>query len=327
LQTKSHTELKNEAKGRTNGFIGTILVHAGLFSLLILVSFSSPPLPQEEEGILVNFGTGETGLGLVEPSPPPGEKVVGPPPAVEVKAKPVNQPKQTPSKVKEDSYLTEDNKEDAPAVKKAVTPVKPDPEAAKKRQERLEEEKRIKEEKEAERLRIKQEEAEKQRIAAEQAREADIMNRTKNALANSKNTGTSSTSEGIAGGTGNQGDPRGSIYSTVRGAGGGLGDSGNGTGGPGGTGKGVSYNLGGRGVQSLPLPKYDYQEGGKVVVEVTVDRDGNVSGAVAGIKGSTTLDADLLRIAKEAALKAKFEVKHDAPPAQKGTITYDFKLK
>ena len=57
------------------------------------------------------------------------------------------------------------------------------------------------------------------------------MNRTKNALANSKNAGTSSTGEGIAGGPGNQGDPNGSVNSKVRGAGSGLGDKGSGTGG------------------------------------------------------------------------------------------------
>ena len=98
------------------------------------------------------------------------------------------------------------------------------------------------------------------RIEAEQQRQSDIMNRTKNALANSKNAGTSSTSEGIAGGTGNQGDPRGSVDSDVRGEGGGTGD------------KGISYELKGRGFQKLPKPKYDYQGEGRVVVEVTVDR-------------------------------------------------------
>ena len=141
------------------------------------------------------------------------------------------------------------------------------------------------------------------------------MNRTKNALANSKNAGTSSTGEGIAGGPGNQGDPNGSVNSKVRGAGSGLGD------------KGISYNLQGRGFQALPPPKYDYQGEGRVVVEVSVDRSGKVVQANPGIKGSTTLDEYLLKVAKEAALEARFEVKQDAPVIQKGTITYNFILK
>jgi TonB family protein len=146
---------------------------------------------------------------------------------------------------------------------------------------------------------------------------SDIQNRTKNALANSKNTGTSSTGEGITGGPGNQGDPNGSVDSKVRGKGSGTGNSGN----------GISYDLGGRGFQNLPNPKYNYQGEGKVVVEVIVDRAGNVTLANPGVKGSTTLDEYLLSEAKEAALKTKFDPKPDAPVVQKGTITYNFKLK
>jgi hypothetical protein len=99
-----------------------------------------------------------------------------------------------------------------------------------------------------------------------------------------------------------------------------------GTGGPGGKG-GISYSLQGRGVQALPSPRYDYQKEGKVVVEVSVDPSGKVVAANPGIKGSTTLDEYLLKVAKEAALGARFEVKQDAPTLQKGTITYNFILK
>ena len=141
------------------------------------------------------------------------------------------------------------------------------------------------------------------------------MNRTKNALANSKNAGTNSTSEGDSGGAGNQGVTTGSVDSKVRGDGSGLGD------------KGISYDLQGRGFQSLPSPKYDYQGEGKVVVEVSVDKLGRVTQANPGIKGSTTLDEYLLKVAKDAAMQARFEAKPDAPVIQKGTITYNFILK
>ena len=56
--------------------------------------------------------------------------------------------------------------------------------------------------------------------------------------------------------------------------------------------------LQGRGFQKLPLPKYDYQGEGRVVVEVSVDRSGKVTQAVPGIKGSTTLDEYLLKSCK-----------------------------
>src|SRR5450759_3575104 len=90
---------------------------------------------------------------------------------------------------------------------------------------------------------------------------------------------------------------------------------------------GVSYNLAGRGFQKLPSPKYDYQGEGRVVVEVSVDRSGKVIQAVAGTKGSTTLDDYLLKVSKDAAMEAQFESKPDAPLIQKGTITFNFILK
>jgi outer membrane biosynthesis protein TonB len=315
LQTRINNEIRSSSSGRKKGAFGTILVHLMLFGMLIIVGFSTPPPPEtEEEGILVNFGNGETGIGMIEPSPPAFIEKSLPPAIREVKLPPPSSSKAV-AKTKEEPLLTQ-NTEEAPAVKKT------DPEVVKKKLEKIEADKKIKEQLEAERIIRRQEEAEKKRIAAEQQRESDIMNRTKNALANSQNRGTSSTGEGIAGGPGNQGDPNGSVNSKVRGSGSGLGDKGSGTGA-----KGISYNLQGRGFQALPPPKYDYQGEGKVVVEVSVDRSGKVVQAIPGTKGSTTLDEYLLKVAKEAALEARFEVKQDAPAIQKGTITYNFILK
>jgi len=274
-----------------------VIVHLVLLLLLVLVGFSVPPPPETEEGILVNFGSGETGSGLVEPSTPASQEAVTPPPPVT-----------STEKTEETPLLTQDN-EEAPVVKKV------DPEAEKKKKEKLEAERIRKEQLEAERKKREEEEAERKRIAAEQKRQEDIMNRTKNALANARNAGTNTTSEGITGGEGNQGSENGSVDSKNRGEGSGLGN------------KGISYNLEGRGYQSLPQPKYEYQEEGKVVVEVSVDRSGKVIQAIPGTKGSTTLNEDLLRIAKEAALKARFDAKPDAPVVQKGSITYNFILK
>ena len=292
-----------------------------LFGMLILVGFSTPPAPDSEEGILVNFGTGETGIGDIEPSPPAFKEESSAPPVRELASPPPSAAKPV-VKTAEDPLLSQ-NSEEAPIVKKTPPIIKKvDPEAAKKRLEKIEADRKLNEQLEAERIRVREEEAEKKRIAAEQKRESDIMNRTKNALANSQNRGTTSTGEGIAGGPGNQGDPNGSINSKVRGTGSGLGTQGTGTGD-----KGISYSLQGRGFQALPPPKYDYQGEGRVVVEVSVDRSGKVVQATPGTKGSTTLDEYLLKVAKEAALGARFEVKQDAPAIQKGTITYNFILK
>lgn len=265
--------------------------------MLIVFAFTPPKPPEFEEGIMVNFGTDETGLGEIEPSPPPAkEETVPPPPSSSLKVQ------------KDEPMLTQNN-EEAPEVKKV------DPEAEKRRLEKLEADRKIREQVEAERKRKEQEELERKRVEAEQKRQAEIMNRTRDALAGSKNSGTSSTGEGVAGGAGNQGVPSGSVDSKVRGEGSGLGT------------EGVSYNLAGRGFQSLPAPRYDYQGEGIVVVDVSVDRSGKVTQANPGTKGSTTLDEYLLRVAKEAALRARFDPKPDAPVTQKGTIIYRFILK
>jgi colicin import membrane protein len=290
-----------------------MLIHLVLFALLILVSFSVPAPQDTGEGILVNFGTDETGFGEIEPSPPAKQEEASPRQVEQIKAA---APAETKASKKSDaeSLLSQEN-EEAPVVKKA------DPEAEKKRIEKKEADKKIREQLEAERIIKQKEETERKQKEAELQRQTDIMNRTKNALANSKNSGTTSTSEGIAGGAGNQGDPRGSVDSKVRGEGGGLGTSGTGTGS-----SGNSYELQGRGIRKLPDPIYKYQGDGKVVVEVTVDRTGKVVQAVPGAKGSTTLDEYLLKAAKEAAMKATFDEKPDAD-IQKGKITYNFKLK
>lgn len=88
-----------------------------------------------------------------------------------------------------------------------------------------------------------------------------------------------------------------------------------------------SARLAGRSVVgSLPLPSYNVQKTGRVVVKITVDRDGKVTSAIPGDVGTTVNDRSLWNAAKQAALQAKFTVAASAPVSQEGTITYVFKL-
>jgi len=115
-------------------------------------------------------------------------------------------------------------------------------------------------------------------------------------------------SPGTTGQQGAQGRPEG----TAEGTGTGLGQS------------GVSFDLAGRRPSVLPLPEYDVPAQGRVVVAITVDRQGRVVRATAGARGSTTTDAALFRLAEDAARRARFDVKLDAAEEQVGTITYFF---
>jgi len=272
-------------------------IFLGLFTLLLfLFGFTAIFPPPEEEGILINFGTTETGLGDVEPRPveEPVEQISIP------------EPKSTPTptqKTENKEEVVTQNYENTAFI-----------EAKKKKDKEVEEEKQKKTEEEAIE-RKKQEEIEIQkkieedRIRKEETQKA-INDRAKNAFGG-KNPDGGTTGEGVNGGVGNQGDPNGDNNSKNR------------VGGPGG-GDGISFSLSGRSHRSLPAPPKIHQTEGKIVVEVTVDQNGNVVSARPGIQGSTLSDEALLKVTKEAALKATFDVNKNAPALQKGTITYVF---
>ena len=75
----------------------------------------------------------------------------------------------------------------------------------------------------------------------------------------------------------------------------------------------------------LPKPSTNIQKEGIVVVNIQVDKEGNVVSAVVG-KGTNTSDYSLQQAATVAAKKAKF-TPTDKPTLQMGSITYTFKLK
>ncbi len=127
-------------------------------------------------------------------------------------------------------------------------------------------------------------------------------------------TGTDA-SQGQGDGTaaGNQGAQNGSASGSTHGTG--LGLSGSGA------------TLEGRSLDgTLPLPNYNVQQSGRVIVRIRVDRDGNVVEAKADQKGSTVMDATLYEAAERAARRAKFNSSPSSPIYQNGSITYVFKL-
>jgi outer membrane biosynthesis protein TonB len=86
----------------------------------------------------------------------------------------------------------------------------------------------------------------------------------------------------------------------------------------------LSHSLQNRGLrEALPMPRMAYNVQGKVVVRVRIDKLGNVVHAEYMLEGSTTQDPTLMRLAIEAARRAKFvESDHE----DEGTILYNFKL-
>ena len=138
----------------------------------------------------------------------------------------------------------------------------------------------------------------------------DLENSLSNSFNNS-NSSNNSTSQGNTNTPGNIGDPDGDKNTNGKGQGS----------------KGISYSLNGRKANDLPKPAYKSNEKGIVVVEITVDPNGNVKTATPGMPGSTTNNSTLLQAAKAAALKTKFNKKNGAPSKQIGSITYHFILR
>ena len=145
------------------------------------------------------------------------------------------------------------------------------------------------------------------------------------------NTGKNGGGKGNNDTPGQNGAPDGDPNKNGTGAhgngnGGGDGDGdGPGTGpgkGPGFGGK-IGIDLKGRAVVKPPqLPK-DTKEEGKVVVEITVDSEGNVIEANPNGRGTTTSSALLKAKAKQAALATKFNIEGKFEE-QRGTITIIF---
>tara|TARA_R110001583_G_scaffold16737_3_gene68485 strand:- start:27724 stop:28671 length:948 start_codon:yes stop_codon:yes gene_type:complete len=312
-----------DSRSKRIGLVGTVLFHTGIIALLFFFGFRTPlPLP-EEEGIVINFGNTDQGAGNKRPAPLQAR------PARKSKPKPIAKKKETVKPVKKtasspkEKILTQ-NTEDAPALPSAeeIAQKKAKEEKAKQLKKQQNLAKKVESEKKrlAEQKRLEEEKAEQERLAelererlAEEARQekiSSINNKTKNAFG----SGTSNaSSQGKTFPSGNQGQKNGSPDSNNY-TSSGLGN------------KGYAFDLKGRNSISIPKPKYDLQESGKVVVEVTVDRNGKVTNARPGVSGSTTANITLLEAAKKAALKAKFNSDSKAPAYQRGTITYHFQL-
>lgn len=274
--------------------IGTLVFHGALLALLWFTVLRTE-VPDEDGGILVNFGNVDAAAGMFEPKytgvEPPQETTTPPPPEPEPQ---VETPKQ--------EMITQDLEESVNLEQEAKK-------KAEEKRKREAEEKKRKEAAEQERIR-KEKEAEAKRLAEEQRKKEQAIS---NKVAGAFGIGSAQdNSQGNAAtGTGNQGSPFGN---SDHGANEGVGGYG-------------SFNLNGRsiGAGGLPRPAYTVQEEGRIVVNITVDPKGNVIFAEVG-RGTNIDNASMRKSALEAARKAKFNQISGANN-QSGTITYVYKFK
>ncbi len=262
------------------------MFHLLLLLALIFLGLSTPlPLP-EEEGVEVNLGFSEVGSGNRQ-AQLPKEEVKPPPP----------QTQQETSSVEEEE-LAEDNTNDAPNIQEKPAE---NPEKKEEPKEEIKEEKEVVEETTNEIVEETPEEVEPDPDPVVDPR----------LLYTGKKNNQGESAEGNdnqAGDKGKEtGDPNSQGYD-------GLGGQGN----------GISFNLGDREAKSLPKPVYNSDDQGRVVVSIWVNKMGEVTRADIQQKGTNITDINLRKMAKEAALKAKFSADVDAAEIQKGSITYNF---
>ena len=278
-----------DAAIRSRSIVLTVFVHGLIFLalLFLMLRTSIPPFPESggSGGVLVNIGYIESASGEIQPMAESSTE----------NPNPVKVTQQT--KADEEKILTSNDAE-SPVIK-----------TVEKKETKKSIDKQIK------------------ALAKTEIKIAIPVRKVDpRSLYQGKNT--SSSSQGTATtGSGDQGDRKGDPLSTYTGK--------NGTGtGPGegdgtGTGKGpgnggISFDLAGRRLVRKPVIDDKSQETGRVVVSITVDKEGNVTEARPGARGSTTTSSYLFEKAKEAAMKATFSPNPDGADIQKGTMTFVF---
>lgn len=146
-------------------------------------------------------------------------------------------------------------------------------------------------------------------------KEPTVSKGLQNALNAWNTTGSGSEGKGASDTPGNAGGPTGSP--TGNGIGNGTGSY---------RGDGWSVDLAGRNIRKKPVINDKPSVGGKVVMDIWVDTDGKVMRVVQNTSKSTTLDQNLVSIAKRAALESSFYPNPKATGEQKGTMTFIFTL-
>jgi outer membrane biosynthesis protein TonB len=271
----------------------TLVITAGVFVMLILISWTIPypPPPLLNEGIEVNLGNSETGLGDIppmipgEPAPEAAEQIASTPPSTPPAPEPVTAeeesddetavtlPKKVEKTVNKPKPITNQTVEAKKVNNTPPAPPQPKPKAA-----------------------------------------MGAYTGGKGPGGNNQDAFNGVRNQGIAGGTGDQGKPNGNINS----------DSYTGNGGRGGSGVAISRGLSGRSITRFPSFEDDFNENAKIAVDIKVNENGQVISASYQSRGSTSSNANLKAIALRKARELKFNA---GDTESSGTVVFNFKLK
>mgnify|MGYP001817502214 CR=1 FL=1 len=279
-----------------------------LLSVLLLLLFyigltyMDPPI---ENGISVNFGTMEFGMGDQQPK----EKIRSEP--LDIPEPPNVQEEEVQEAVPEE--VQEEVVEKEQPVEKVLTQESEESIKIKQQQEaKRRADAAVKKAKaEADRIAREKREAEEQKRKEQEAKKAEL-DKLMGGL--NKSDGSATGSEGDDNKSGDKGQPDGDPYATSYY---GSPGSGSGTGG---------YGLNGRSLVSKGKVQQECNQEGRVVVKIVVDRNGKVISATPGVKGTTNNNPCLLEPAKKTAFMHKWNLDSNAPNQQVGFVVVNFKL-
>ena len=251
--------------------------------------------PPEEMGIEVNLGNSNVGSGNIQPLKP--IKTI---PQETTKAakteEAVAEPKQD---THSEDVVTQDTEESIRLRKEAEAKRKKQVEANRKAKEKQDAERKAK--------------AEAERIKREQEAKKHNLDNLIGGI--SKSDGTQTGGEGDDQTAGDKGQIDGNPYAnSYYGSGSGKG------------GHGSGYGLKGRTKTSSNKFPQKCDEEGRVVVKITVNKQGKVVEAIPGVKGTTNSAPCLLEPAKKTALSYRFNPDAKAPKRQIGFIVINFSL-
>ena len=137
---------------------------------------------------------------------------------------------------------------------------------------------------------------------------------------NNSDTYNNVSNQGVAGGRGDQGRAGGNPNSDSY-----TGNGGNGRGGSGSSGVRKKSGLVGRNITRMPSFEDDFSENATVNVNVTVDNTGRVTNATISLAGTTTTNSNIRNIAIRKAKDLKFNAGNDDDDS--GVITFTFRVR
>jgi outer membrane biosynthesis protein TonB len=149
-------------------------------------------------------------------------------------------------------------------------------------------------------------------VAKEPTKEVPNPKVNQNALYTGKTNNATGQGDGNTGTPGNQGKTTGST----------LTNNYDGTG----SGNGGNLMMSQRNFTSRPAITDDGRHTGKVVVEIRVDKNGNVIYARAGARGTTIVNSALLQKCEDAVKNSRLNPLESAPDPQVGTVVFVFKV-